>query len=212
MEAVGQYWLSLRRADSLRQSPRTVAVTDAELVRDALSGSEWAFREIVRRYERPVFSVIARLIGNPSRAEELAQDTFVKVFQHLDSYDPTRKFASWLLTIAHHLGVDELRRTHIDTEPLDDGPRGRVEIVDARSETPAMTAERAELRRILNAAIRELHPEYAELIALRYEQELTLEEIADITGLPIGTIKSSLHRARKALAAAVSARGWRAST
>ena len=211
MEAVGQYWLSLRRAGSLRESTRVVAITDAELVRDALSGSERAFREIVRRYERPVFSVITRLVRNPSRAEELAQDTFVKTFQRLDSYDPERKFASWLLTIAHRLGIDELRRNRPDTEWLDDELRGQAEIVHARSETPAMAAERAELGRILNSAIRQLRPEYAELVALRYQQELTLEEIGEITGLPIGTIKSSLHRARKELAASLSARGWRPS-
>src|SRR5712692_6233805 len=100
MEAVGQYWLSLRPARSLRHS-RAEAVTDAELVRDALSGSERAFRELVQRYERPVFSLIARMIANPSRAEELAQDTFVRAFQRLDTYNTERKFASWLLTIAH---------------------------------------------------------------------------------------------------------------
>src|SRR5712691_11237137 len=178
MEAVGQYWLSLPRADRLRRS-KAVAVTDTELVRDALSGSERAFRELVQRYERPVFSLITRMIANPSRAEELAQDTFVKAFQRLDTYDTERKFASWLLTIAHHVGIDELRRNRLPAQSLDDAA-GHVEIADSRSETPLMAAERAELRRILNAAIGQLRPEYAELVALRYEQELTLEEITEI--------------------------------
>ena len=211
MEAVGSYWLSLRRPGSLRQSTKVMAITDAELVRDALRGSERAFREIVQRYERPIYSLITRMIGNPSRAEELAQDTFVKAFQRLDSYDQERKFASWLLTIAHHVGIDELRRAHLNAESLDDGRPGRSEIADAATETPAMAAERAALGRSLTAAIRELRPEEAELVILRYEQDLTLEEIVDVTGLPLGTVKSSLHRARKKLATSLSASGWRPS-
>jgi RNA polymerase sigma-70 factor, ECF subfamily len=186
-----------------------MTITDADLVRDALRGSERAFREIVERYERPVFSLIARIIRNPSRAEELAQDTFVKAFQQLDTYNRERKFANWLLTIAHNLGIDELRRTPLRMESLDDDQPGRAEIVDGRADTPAMAAERAELGRSLTAAIGRLRPEEAELVTLRYEQELTLQEIADITRLPTGTIKSSLHRARKKLAAALSCSGWR---
>src|SRR5688572_24985654 len=104
MEAVGQYWLRQHREGSLRQPIKAVAVTDPELVREALGGSQAAFRELVHRYQRPVRSLLTRLLGNPSRAEEVTQDTFVRAFQRLDSYNPACKFASWLLTIAHHLG------------------------------------------------------------------------------------------------------------
>lgn len=209
MEAVSSNWLLFPRARGLRPSTSFVPGTDAELVREALDGSERAYRELVHRYERPVFSLITRLIGNPSRAEELAQDAFVKAFQRLDSYDPDRKFASWLLAIAHHAAVDELRRSRIEPESLDPGLTRYSEIPDTKSETPAAAVERAELGRLLDATIRRLRPEYAELIALKYEQELTLEEIAEITGLPIGTIKSYLHRARKDLAELLGASRWR---
>src|SRR5712692_7931349 len=87
--------------------PRPVAATDAELVHGALAGSERAYRDLVRRYERPVFAVIVRIIRDPSRAEELAQDTFVKAFRALHTYDPRRGFSAWMLAIAHHAAIDE---------------------------------------------------------------------------------------------------------
>ena len=210
MEDVGRYWPLARRAGSLRQPMTIVAATDAEVVRDVLAGSERAFRELVRRYERPVLALMTRMIGDPSRAEELAQDTFVRAFQRLDTYDAGRKFSSWLLAVAHHLAVDELRRRQVRTEPLNEALPSHARVPNASRDTPAAAAERAELRQMLDAAIRRLRPEYAELVALRYEQEFTLAEIAEVTGLPIGTIKSSLHRARTELAALLRAGGWRA--
>ena len=209
MEIASRHWLLFHRAGSVRPSTRFVPATDAELVREALDGSERAFRALVCRYERPVFSLIVRLIDNPSRAEELAQDTFVKAFRHLDSYEPARKFATWLLAIAHHAAVDELRRGRVEFEPLDETLPRHAGIYDPNSETPATALERTEIAQMLQAAVRRLRPEYAELIALRYEQELTLEEIGDITGLAMGTIKSYLHRARKDLAGFLRAAGWR---
>jgi RNA polymerase sigma-70 factor, ECF subfamily len=209
-EEIGQYWPLAQRAETRRRKTTIMAATDADLVRGSLDGSERAFREIVSRYERPVRGLITRMIGDPSRAEELAQDTFVKAFQHLDSYDPERKFSTWLLAIAHHAAIDELRRGHLHAEPLDQGlPRHR-QIADTREESPARLAERGELREMLAAAIRNLRPEYAELVSLRYERELTLDEVAEVTGLPEGTVKSSLHRARVELAALLRGQGWRA--
>src|SRR5437773_12502669 len=99
-----------------------VTETDVDLVNGALAGSERAFRELVQRYERPVFSVILRVVRDPSRAEELAQDTFVKAFLKLDTYAPERKFSSWLLAIAHHAATDEVRRANIRTTPHRGGP------------------------------------------------------------------------------------------
>src|SRR3989441_9156016 len=101
-----------------------VTETDVDLVNGALAGSERAFRELVQRYERSVFSVILRVVRDPSRAEELAQDTFVKAFLKLDTYAPERKFSSWLLAIAHHAAIDEVRRANVRTTPPEEGPQG----------------------------------------------------------------------------------------
>src|SRR5438876_9858747 len=99
---------------------RGVAETDVDLVNVALGGSERAFKELVQRYERPAFSVILRVIRDPSRAEELAQDTFVNAFLKLDTYAPERKFSSWLLAIAHHAAIESVRRAHFRPRPLAD--------------------------------------------------------------------------------------------
>jgi RNA polymerase sigma-70 factor (ECF subfamily) len=181
-----------------------VTEADADLVSGALSGSERAFQQLVRRYERPVFSVILRVIRDPSRAEELAQDTFVKAFLRLETYRPDRKFSTWLLAIAHHVAIDEVRRGSIRTAPLEE-----VEHLSKRPDgnNPHAVTERREFALILEEAVRGLRPEYAELIALKYEHDLTIEDIAEITGLAIGTIKSSLHRARKDLADSLRRRG-----
>lgn len=154
--------------------------------------------------------MILRVIRDPSRAEELAQDTFVKAFLRLDTYAPERKFASWLLAIAHHTAIDEVRRAGLRTQPLEDTPQAHIAQRD--DETPARIAERRELAEVLEAAIRQLRPEYAELVALRYQEELSIEDIADVTALPIGTIKSYLYRARKDLADCLRAQGYGSNT
>ena len=189
--------------------------TDVELVRGALDGVESAFRDNVLRYQRPVYGLIARMVRDPSRAEELAQDTFVKAFRALHTYDVQRKFSAWLLTIAHHVAIDELRKGSLDTEPIevatDSGERTR-EFPDTRAPTPSALAERAQLARFMQTAIGRLRPEYREVVTLRYERELDYDEIAEITGLPLGTVKSSLHRARKELAEHLENLGWSATS
>lgn len=188
---------------------------DVELVRGALDGSESAFREIVLRYQRPVYGLIVRMVRNPSRAEELAQDTFVKAFRALHTYDVQRKFSAWLLTIAHHVAIDDLRRGALKTQPLEegteDGPQTR-EFADTIGATPAAIAEHGELAVALQTAIGRLRPEYREVVTLRYERELDYDEISEMTGLPMGTVKSSLHRARKELADHMESLGWNTKT
>lgn len=185
---------------------------DVELVRGALDGSEAAFREIVVRYQRPVYGLIVRMVRDPGRAEELAQDTFVKAFRALHTYDVQRKFSAWLLTIAHHAAIDELRKGVLKVQSLDevteDGPQIR-EIADTAGATPAALAERSALAEALQTAIARLRPEYRDVVVLRFEQELDYDEIADITGMPLGTVKSSLHRARKELAGHLENLGWK---
>jgi len=179
-----------------------VASTDAELVQGALDGSEQAFRELVRRYERLVFGIIVRLVRNPARAEELSQDAFVKAFRALHTYDRDRKFSAWLLKIAHNVGIDELRKHAPETDELDPA-------TPDSSEPPHRLVEHRELAEALHAAMGRLRPEYRELVTLKYEQELEYDEIVAITGLPLGTVKSSLHRARRELAGHLEQLGWR---
>src|SRR5690242_13795473 len=93
--------------------------TDAELVAEALGGAQEAFREIVVRFERPVYSLIVRMVQDPGTAEDLAQEVFIKAFRRLDTYDPVRKLSSWLFKIAHNTTIDHLRRHAPETVPLE---------------------------------------------------------------------------------------------
>ena len=186
--------------------------TDAELVTSALRGSQEAFRDLVVRFERPVYALILRMVRDPETAEDLAQEVFVKAFRRLSSYDPRRKFASWLFKVAHNATIDHLRRTELDTVPLapeqEEGGGLLAVLADASAETPAAAAERRDMARALERAIAGLRHEYREAVVLRYVEGLAYQEICDVLALPIGTVKTNLHRARKELADAMRAAGW----
>jgi RNA polymerase sigma-70 factor (ECF subfamily) len=190
----------------------TAALTDAELVATARAGREEAYRELVHRFERPVYTLIARMVGDPATAEDLAQEVFVKAFRRLDSYDPERKLSSWLFKIAHNATIDFLRKGEPETVPLeagdDEGGGLAAVLSDAAAESPNARAERRELARALESAIAGLRPEYRELVIMFYCQGISYPEMCEITGLPVGTVKTNLHRARKALAERMGALGY----
>jgi RNA polymerase sigma-70 factor, ECF subfamily len=186
--------------------------TDAELVTAALAGSQAAYHELVLRFERPVFSLVARMVHDAATAEDLAQEIFVKAFRRLGTYDPGRKFSSWLFKIAHNTTIDHLRRGMPETVPLEsdreEGGNLAAVLADGAAEDPRSAAERRQMARALERAIAGLRPEYREAVVLRYVEGLSYEEICAVTGMPLGTVKTNLHRARKELAGAMTAAGW----
>ncbi len=185
---------------------------DAELAARALAGSERAFYELVKRYERPIFSLVVRMVHDASVAEDIAQETFLKAFRRLDTYDPTRKFSSWLFKIAHNATLDHLRRPAVDTVPLeshgDDETDFSALLADEKTLSPEDAAGRYDLARALDRALRGIKPEYCEVLLLRFRQHLSYLEIAEATGQPLGTVKTNIHRARKELAAVLGGLGW----
>ncbi|MCP3957224.1 MAG: sigma-70 family RNA polymerase sigma factor [bacterium] len=195
----------------MRQKDRTTA-SDAELVEQVLAGSSEAFRQLVERFQRPVLSVIARMVGDPALAEDLAQEAFIKAYRALGSFDPRRKLASWLFKIAHNTTIDHLRRGRPETVPLEpagpDDEESWEVLAASEDEGPQRRAEQAQLVRGLDAALGRLAPRYREILLLRFQQGLAYHEIAEVTGLAMGTVKVHLHRARKLLAAELAAAGF----
>lgn len=192
------------------------SLSDAELAGAAAAGSEDAFREIVSRFERPMFGLVLRMVRDRPTAEDLVQEAFVKAYRGLGGYDPRRKLSSWLFKIAHNAAIDHLRRRQPVTVPLeappggseDDGPGLDRVLADTSSRGPEVGAARGELAAALEAAVAGLRPEYREVVVLRFDEGLAYEEIAEVAGLPLGTVKTYIHRARKELVAALGARGW----
>jgi RNA polymerase sigma-70 factor, ECF subfamily len=187
-------------------------VTDAELVERTIAGREDAFRALVARHQRGVFNLLTRMLRNPSLAEELAQDTFLKAFKHLRSYDSRYKFSNWILRIAHNAAIDAMRRSGPPEVSLDepgerDGTTLAEAVADPRAGGGLQALERRDLSRALDAALGRLRPDYRQLVVLRYQEELSYEEISGITGLPLGTVKSHLHRARLEMAEFLRGRG-----
>jgi RNA polymerase sigma-70 factor (ECF subfamily) len=187
-----------------------VPPTDAELVRDALAGSQAAYRTLVARYASAAINVAARLVHDRAVAEELAQDAFVRAFARLGSYDPERKFSAWFFRVLHNLVIDHLRRRRVPTVSLEtltaDGYQGPI---DAGVLSPEDELERRALGAALESALSRLRPDYREVMVLRYQQGLTVDEIARALQLPEGTVKTFLHRARKELAGLLAAAGWK---
>lgn len=178
--------------------------TDQQVVAWARDGRERAYRELIRRYERPVFSLIYRMVRDRERAEDLTQETFVKVLNALASYRPEYKFSSWIFKIANNAAIDQLRRKELDTLSLDGAPDAltaerqegtALRIADV-GESPLDELTARELGGQIEEAIAQLRPDYRSCILLRHVEGYTYEEIAEILGLPLGTVKTYIHRAR----------------
>jgi RNA polymerase sigma-70 factor (ECF subfamily) len=178
--------------------------TDQDLVTFARSGSEKAYRELLDRYQRPVFSLVYRMVRDRELAEDLAQETFVRVFNRLDSYNPRYKFSSWIFKIASNLAIDSLRKKELDTVSLDGSRNARTpdEIeatrisVASADENPEELLEAKQLGDEIELAIANLRPEYRTAILLRHVEGRPYEEIAEIMDAPLGTVKTYIHRAR----------------
>ncbi len=180
---------------------------DADVVALARQGRDRAFRELVRRYERPVFSLIFRMVRDRETSEDLAQDSFVKVLNHLDRYRPEFKFSSWIFKIANNVAIDHLRRRQLETVSMDGSPHAATAAeaeassfdVAARQESALEEIEARELGSAIERAIARLRPEYRSCIMLRHIEGRSYEEIAATLDLPLGTVKTYIHRARNEL-------------
>ncbi|HCT58506.1 MAG TPA: hypothetical protein DGD08_14975 [Gemmatimonas aurantiaca] len=180
---------------------------DADVVRLAQQGRELAFRELVRRYERPVFSLVYRMVRDRETAEDLAQDSFIKVLNHIDRYSPEFKFSSWLFKIANNVAIDHLRRRRVETISMDGSPHAatasEVEATSLELQSEQESAldeiEAKELGSAIERAIASLRPEYRACIMLRHVEGRSYEEIATTLDLPLGTVKTYIHRARHEL-------------
>lgn len=181
--------------------------SDQDLVLLCLRGDERAARELVERFQRPVFSLVYRMVRDRELAEDLSQEVFVRTFHNLERYDRSYRFSSWLFKIAYNLTVDHLRRKNLPTISMHGSPDAvTAERQEATSltiasseELPDDLLEAKELADHLEEAIDVLRPEYRTAILLRHVEGRAYEEIAEIMEIPLGTVKTYIFRARREL-------------
>jgi len=173
------------------------------IVRRCLRGDERAYRELVERYQPQVYSLALRMVRRAEDAEDLTQETFVRMFRALDRYDPTRAFGAWLMTIASRLCIDHIRRGKFRPNPLTRREPGTdeeysIDVPDLGLR-PDEVVEHQEEERRGQELIDSLPPHYRIVVLLRHQQQLSYEEIAEVLSLPLGTVKARVHRARALL-------------
>jgi RNA polymerase sigma-70 factor (ECF subfamily) len=193
-----------RQDDEALAAPDYETLDDRELATCAARGEEPAFRELLTRYERPVFSLIYRMVRDRTLAEDLAQEAFIRAFNAIGSYKTSYKFSNWIFKIANNHTIDHLRKRKLDTVSMDGSPHARTAeevdrsrlVVESRDENPHEYVEHKELGSQIEHAIGDLREEYRSVIILRHVEGYAYDEIADILELPLGTVKTYLHRAR----------------
>lgn len=174
---------------------------DQELlwVQQARAGDQTAFARLVEAYQRPVYNLAYRILGNDAEAEDAAQETFIRMYMHLHTYDPERKFSSWLLAIASHYCIDMLRRRHVNLASIDDLPP-MIELSMPHAEQPEQLILEAQSSDRVQTLLNSLEPAYRIPVILRYWYDMSYKEIADALNVTESTIKTRLHRARNKLA------------
>ena len=165
----------------------------------ALEGDDAAFAEIVGSYQRPVFNLCYRMLGNPNDAEDAAQETFLRAYKALERYDRNRAFSTWILSIASHYCIDQLRKRRYQTYSLDDEDRAWFQPPDP-GPTPDKAVGDKEKHEFIRSLLDELSPKDRAAVVLRYWYDYSYDEISETLNLTNSAVKSRLHRARKQLA------------
>ncbi|MGD9628447.1 MAG: RNA polymerase sigma factor [Pyrinomonadaceae bacterium] len=174
-------------------------LNDIDLVERAIAGREDGFEELVRRYQRPITGYVFRMLGDYDSALDVSQEVFIKVYNSLAKYSSEYKFSTWLYRIAHNAAIDHMRRNSIPQQSLEtETPDGTYHLqLESATPSPEKDRERSEWRVEINNVVKCLPAAYRELILLRHSQDLSYDEITEVTGLPLGTVKNRLFRARE---------------
>jgi RNA polymerase sigma-70 factor (ECF subfamily) len=163
----------------------------------ARHGDEGAFSQLVEAYQRPVFNLCYRMLGDAAEAEDAAQETFIRAYTRLASYDPNRKFSSWMLAIASHYCIDRLRQRRMGLVAWDDLPPSNW-LSDTQPKPEEVILDR-ETQHQVQELLNGLPPDYRAVVVLRYWNELSYEEMAETLHTTVPAIKSRLFRARQVM-------------
>ena len=190
--------------DDRQPGPELDQLSDEELMEEIVRESEAAFAALVARYQGRVVNVVSRLINDRDRAQEIAQETFLRVFIHRERYRPSGKFSTWLYTIAMNLGKNEIRRRVrargvVSLDKLLEATGDSGGFIADPGPGPERLAQRRDIKRKVAEAVGRLPTKFREVIVLRDIQQLSYEEIGEVLQIPGGTVRSRINRARLAL-------------
>lgn len=166
--------------------------SDSMLMIDLCNGDEDAFSEVIRRFQAPIYSLLIRMLGNEEDAQELLQLTFCRVYRYRERFDPDRKLVNWIFTIASNLAKKEWRRR----SKWINVPLEYVHLTSPGKTAPHYDAGRVQLKASIEEAVDRLPHHYREPFILREKEEMSYEDIAEILGIKLGTVKSRINRAR----------------
>ncbi|UOQ87508.1 RNA polymerase sigma factor SigW [Gracilibacillus salinarum] len=166
-------------------------------------GDQSAFEDIVAFYQNKVYAICFRMIGNKHEAEDIAQEAFIRAYLNIQSYDENRKFSTWLYRIATNLTIDRIRKKkpdfYLDAEIKGTDGLNMYAQLPAEDPLPDQEVESLEMQSYIQNEIMQLPAKYRSIIALRFIDELSLKEISEILEIPVGTVKTRIHRGREAL-------------
>jgi RNA polymerase sigma-70 factor, ECF subfamily len=173
----------------------------------ARQGDRVAFGRLVEAYQGPVYNLAYRMLGNSGEAEEAAQEAFIRAFTRLHTYDPSRKFSTWILSITSNYCIDLIRKRRATLLSLEEPLPPHPALMSDRSENPEAQAVNNEREALVQSLLATLPEDYREAVVLRYWYDLSYEEIAAMTDTTVSAIKSRLFRARRQMAEATSEDG-----
>ncbi len=175
---------------------------DQSLIRKTLGGDRRAFEELMRKYEKRIYGFVVRMVRNEETAVDLTQDFFIKIFTVLDKYNFEYKFSTWAYRICYNLVIDHIRKHQAQVDSLDDESVSARDLLASDNvcrEDGFRALSRTETRDYVWRVVDQIPLKFRELILLRYIQNLKYEEIADITALPVGTVKNRIFKAKEIL-------------
>ncbi|MBW3111249.1 MULTISPECIES: RNA polymerase sigma factor SigW [Bacillaceae] len=172
-------------------------------IKQVLKGDQNAFAELVELYKDKVFQICYRMLGNRHEAEDIAQEAFIRAYVNIETFNQKRKFSTWLFRIATNLCIDRIRKKKpdyfLDAEVAGTEGLTMYSQVAADVQLPEDEVENMELQETIQTEISKLPEKYRSVIVLKYIEELPLQEISEILDLPLGTVKTRVHRGREAL-------------
>jgi RNA polymerase sigma-70 factor (ECF subfamily) len=175
----------------------------SEKIKHVKKGDQSAFEDIVFLFQHKIYQHCYRMLGNRQEAEDIAQEAFIRAYVNIDSFDANRKFSTWLYRIATNLTIDRIRKRkpdyYLDAEIKGTEGLNMYSQLPDKQRLPGEEVENMELQHYILQQISDLPPKYRSIIILRYLEDFSLKEISDILDIPLGTVKTRIHRGREAL-------------